>query len=113
MKEESERKSQQIKDCNADITHPSEEIKTVSSSLQVKEAVAAQLHSELKKREQVASTQLLGFIKLRTQIAKLERRLQEAEKQKQKAELARDAIVRDMKSKENLTAQLQAKLGKL
>ena len=86
-------------------------IKTLSSSLQVKEAVAAQLHSELEKGEQVASTQLLGFIELR--VAKLERRLQEAEEQKQKAELGRDAIVREMKSRENLTAQFHAKLGKL
>ena len=77
----------------------------------MKEAVAAQLHSELEKGEQVASTQLLGFIELR--VAKLERRLQEAEEQKQKAELGRDAIVREMKSRENLTAQFHAKLGKL
>ena len=66
MKEESELKSQEIEECNADITHLSEEIKALSSSLQEKEAAAAQLQSELEKREQVASTQLLGFIKLRT-----------------------------------------------
>ena len=111
MKEESERNSQQIKDCNADITHLSEEIKTLSSSLQVKEAVAAQLRSELEKGEQVASTQQLGFIELR--VAKLERRFQEVEEQKQKAELGRDAIVQEMKSRENLAAQFHAKLGKL
>ena len=113
MKEESEQKSQQIEYCNADITHLSEEIKTLSSSLQEKEAAAAQLHGELEKCEQVASTQLLTFIRLRTQIAELERRLQETEEQKQQAELDRKAIVQEMKSKENLKAQFHAKLGKL
>ena len=113
MKEESELKSQQIETCNADITHLSEEIKVLSSSLQEKEAAAAQLQSKLKKREQVASTQLLGFIKLRTQIAELEHKLQEAEEQKLQAELEREATVQEMKAKENLKAQLHAQLGKL
>ena len=113
MKKESELKSQQIETCNAGITHLSEEIKMLSSSLQEKEAAAAQLQSKLKQREQVASTQLLGFIKLRTQIAELERRLQEAEEQKQKAELERDATVQEMKAKDKLKAQLHAQLGKL
>ena len=113
MKEESELKSQQIETCNADITHLSEEIKVLSSSLREKEAAAAQLQSKLKKREQVASTQLLGFIKLRTQIAELEHKLLEAEEQKQQAELEREATVQEMKAKENLKAQLQAQLGKL
>ena len=113
MKKESELKSQQIETCNAGITHLSEEIKMLSSSLQEKEAAAAQLQSKLKQREQVASTQVLGFIKLRTQIAELERRLQEAEEQKQKAELERDATVQEMKAKDKLKAQLHAQLGKL
>ena len=113
MKEESELKSQQIETCNAGITHLSEEIKMLSSSLQEKEAAAAQLQSKLKQREQVASTQLLGFIKLRTQIAELERKLQEAEEQKQKAELERDGTVQEMKAKEKLKAQLHAHFGKL
>ena len=106
-------KSQQIETCNADITHLSEEIKMLSSSLQEKEAAAAQLQSKLKQREQVASTQLLGFIKLRTQIAELECKLREAEEQKQKAELEREATVQEMKAKEKLKAQLHAQLGKL
>ena len=106
-------KSQRLKDCNADISHLNKEIKVLSSSLQEKEATAAQLQSKLKKREQVASTQLLGFIKLRTQIAELERKLQEAEEQKQKAELERDATVQEMKAKENLKAHLHAQLGEL
>ena len=113
MKEELELKSQQIETCNADITHLSEEIKVLSSSLQEKEAAATQLQSKLKKHKQVASTQLLGFIKLRTQIAELERKLQEAEEQKQKAELEREATVQEMKAKENLKAQLHAQFGKL
>ena len=105
MKEESELKSWQIEACNADITHLSEEIKELSSSLQEKEAAAAQLESELQKCEQVVSTQLLGFIRLRIQIADLEHRLQEAEEQKQKAELERNATVQEMKAKESLKAQ--------
>ena len=113
MKDESELKSQQIETCNANITHLSEEIKALSSSLQEKETTAVQLQSKLKKREQVASTQLLGFIKLRVQIAELERKLQEAEEQKQQVELERDATVQEMKAKENLKAQLHAQLGKL
>ena len=113
MKHESKLKSHQIETCNADITHLSEEIKVLSSSLQEKEAAAAQLQSELEKREQVASTQLLGFIKLRTQIAELERKLQKAEEQKQQAEFERDATVQEMKAKENLISQLHAQLGKL
>ena len=112
MKDESKFKSKQIEACSEDITHFSEEIKVLSSSLQEKEAAAVQLQSELQKREQVASTQLLGFIKLRTQIAELERKLQEAEEQKQKAELERDGTVQEMKAKEKLKAQLHAHFGK-
>ena len=113
MKEESELKSQEIETYNADITHLSEEIKMLSSSLQEKEAAAAQLQSELKKREQVVSTQLLGFIRLRVQIAELERKLQEAEEQKQQVELERNATVQEMKAKESLKAQIPAHLGRL
>ena len=112
MKEESEQKSQQIETCNADITHLSEEIKVLSSSLQEKEAAATQLQSELKQREQVVSTQLLGFIRLRVQIAELERKLQEAEEQKQQVELERNATVQEMKAK-SLKAQNHAHLGRL
>ena len=108
MKEESKLKSQQIETCNAGITHLSEEIKMLSSSLQEKEAAAAQLQSKLKQREQVASTQLLGFIKLRVQIVELERKLQEAEEQKQKVGLEREATVQEMKAKESLKAQIHA-----
>ena len=118
MKEESELKSQQIDACNADVTHLSEEVKVLSSSLQEKEATAAQLQSELnkcelKQHEQVSSAQLLEFIKLRTQIAELEQRLQEAEEQEQQAELERDATVQEMKAKENLKAQLHVHFGKV
>ena len=113
MEAESELKSQQIEVCSADINHLSENIKTLSSSLQKEEARAVQLQSELQAREQVASTQLLTFVKLTTQIAELERKLQEAEEQKQQAELERKATVKEMKAKENLKAQLHAQLGKL
>ena len=110
MKEELELKLQQIETCNADL---SEKIKALSRSLQEKEATAAQLQSKLEKREQVASTQLLGFIKLRVQIAELECRLQEAEEQKQQVELETGATVQETKVKESLKAPLHAHIGKL
>ena len=113
MKGESEQNSQQIETCNADITHLSKVIKELSSSLQEKEAAAAQLQSELEKCKQVTSAQMLGLIELRVQIAELERRLQEVEEQKQKADLERDASVQEMKANEKLKAQLHAQLGKL
>ena len=87
-------------------------IKALSSSLQEKETTAAQLQSELEKRQLVASTQLLELLKLRTQIAELERKLQEAEEQKQKVELEREATVQEMKAKESLKVQLHAHFGK-
>ena len=88
-------------------------MEALSSSLQEKEAIAAQLQSELEKSQQVPSTQLVRFIKLRVQIAELQHRLQEAEEQKQQAELEKEATVQEMKAKENLKAQLHAQLGKL
>ena len=104
--------SQQIETCNAGITHLSEKIKELSSSLQEKEAAAAQLQSGLKKREQVASTQLLRFIRLRVQIAELERKLQETEEQKQQAELEKEATMKEIETRENLKTQLYPQLGK-
>ena len=112
MKDESKFKSKQIEARVVEIHHLSKESEVLSSSLQEKKAAATQLQSKLKKRKQVASTQLLGFIKLRTQIAELERKLQEAEEQKQKAELERDGTVQEMKAKEKLKAQLHAHFGK-
>ena len=88
-------------------------IKALSSFLQEKETTAVQLQSELEKRQLVASTQLLELLKLRTQIAELEHKLQEAEEQKQQAEFAREATVQKMKAKENLKAQLHAHFGKI
>ena len=113
MKDESKFKSKQIEARVVEIHHLSEEIEVLSSFLQEKEAAAAQLQSELQKCKQIASTQVLGFIKLRTQIAELEHKLQEAEEQKQKAELAREATVQEMRAKENLKAQLHAHFGKV
>ena len=85
----------------------------LSGSLQEKEAVATQLQSKLEKCQQVVSTQLLEFIRLRVQIAELEHRLHKAEEQKQQAELDRDTMVQEMKVKESLKAQIDAHLGKL
>ena len=114
MKDESKFKSKQIEARDVEIHHLSEEIEALSSTLQEKEAVAAQLQSELQTCQQAASApeQLLGLLKVTTQIAELECKLQEAEEQKQKAELERDATVQEMKAKENLRAQLHAHFSK-
>ena len=111
MKYGSELKSQQIEACNSDINRLTKEVISLLSSLQEKEAAAAQLQNELQKRQQIASTQLLEFIKLRAQIAELELRLQEVEYQKQQAELEMKAAVQEMEARRNLEAQLYAQLG--
>ena len=113
MKNESELKSRQIEAYSGDISRLSEEIKVLLSSLQEKEATAAQLQSELEKQQLVASTQLLELLKLRTQIAELKHKLQEAEEEKQQAELARETTLQEMKAKEILKAQLHAHFGKI
>ena len=88
-------------------------IQVLSGSLQEKEAAATQLQSKLEKCQQVASTQLLEFIRLNDKIAELECRLHETVEQKQQAELERDTTVQEMKAKESLKAQIHAHLGKL
>ena len=114
MKEESELKSQQIEACKADISHFSEEIEVLSSSLHEKEAAAAQLQSKLQTCQKVASApeQLLGLLKVTTQIAELKHKLRKAEYKKLQAELERDAIAQEMEAMENLNAQLHAQFGK-
>ena len=106
-------KSWQIEACSGDISRLSEEIKALLSSIQEKEATAAELQSELEKRQLVGNTQLLELLKLRTQIAELEHKLQEAEEEKQQAELARETTLQEMKAKEILKAQLHAHFGKI
>ena len=110
MKDESELKSQRIEAYNTKVSHLSKEIKILSSSLQEEEATAAQLQNELQTHQQVSNTQLLG---LTTQIAKLERRLQEAEEQKHQVELEKEATVQEMKARQSFKVQLHAQLGKL
>ena len=114
MINESELKSKQLEACNTDISRLHEEIKTLLSSLQEKEATAVQLQSELQKRKQVTSTQeqLLDLLKLTTQMAKLEHRLQEAEHEKQQVELEKEATMKEMKTRESLKEQIHAQLGK-
>ena len=110
MKDESELKSQQIEAYNTKITHLSKEIEILSSSLQEKEAIAAQLQNELRTHQQLSNTQLLGVT---TQIAKLEHRLQEAEEQRHQVELEKEATVKEMNARQSFKAQLHAQLGKL
>ena len=104
-------KSQQIKAINSDVSRLSKKVETLSSSLQEKEAAAAQLQSELEKSQQEPRVQLLEFIKLIVQIPELEHKSQETEEQKQRAELEKEAMVEEMKTKENLKAQIHAQLG--
>ena len=111
MKYESELKSQQIEACNVNISHLSEQMEALESSLHDKEVAVARLQSELQTYQQVANSaeHLLKSLKLMTQIAELEHRLQEAAYQKQQAELNREAAV---KARQNLEVQLHTQLGK-
>ena len=110
-KVESELKSQQIKASNSTISHLNEEIETLSTCLQEKEATVGQLQNEL---QQAASTpvELSEVLKLTTQIASLQQKLQEMEYQKQQAEMEREAAVQDVEARERFEQQLHAKLGK-
>ena len=110
MKDESELKSQQIETYNTEISHLSNKIEVLSSSIQEKEATAAQLQNELQTHWEVSSTQLL---ELTTQIAELEHRLQEAVEQKQQVELEKEATVQEMNARQSFKVQLHAQLGKL
>ena len=83
----------------------------LSSSLQEKEDAAAQLQSELEKRQQVPEQ--LELLKLRTQMAELEHRLQEAEYEKQQAELEKEVTMKEIETRKKLKTHLFAQLGKL
>ena len=115
MKYESELRSKQIETCNANISHLSNQVEALSSSLQEKEVVVAQIQSEAQANQQVANSpeQLLKSFKLVTQIAELECKLQETEYQKQKAELEKEAAVQEMKARQRLELQLRTQLSKL
>ena len=112
MKYESELKSQQIEACNANISHLSEQMEALASSLHDKEVAVTQLQGELQAYQQVAKSpeQLLKSLILMTQIAELEHK--EAEYQKQQAELGREAALQEMKVRQNLEVQLHTQLGK-
>ena len=102
---------QQIDSCNQSITHLSEEVETLSASLQEKETKIEHLQSF----RQVSSTpeQLSKLLKLATQIAELECRLQEAEYQKLQAELEREALLEEAEVMDNFVTLLHVQLGKL
>ena len=110
-KVESELKSQQIKASTSTISHLNEEIETLSTCLQEKEAKVGQLQNEL---QQAASTptELSEVLKLTTQIASLQQKLQEMEYQKQQAEMEREAAVQNVEARERFEKQLHAELGK-
>lgn len=112
MKDESGLKSQQIEVCSAEISKLSKEIKALSNSLQEKEATAAQLQSKLQTHHQVAIPPE-RLLELTLEIAKLEHRLQEAEYQKQQAELGRWAVVREMKERKSFKEHFLGQDSKL
>ena len=99
---------QLIESCNLNISHLSEEVKQ-------KEATLAQLKSELQSYEQVYGTpeQLLELLELEPQVAELQRRLQEAEDQKQQLELERDAAIEEVEAMQNFVTLLHVQLGKM
>ena len=113
MEEESKLKSQQIEVSNASIHHLSEEIAALSNSLLEKKATVAHLWSQLQ-IYQKAPEQLLDSLPQTIQIVqRLEHRLQEAEYQKQQAELEREATVQEVEVLQNFELRLHAELGKL
>ena len=114
MKYESELKSQQIEACNVNISHLSEQIEALASSLHEKEIAVTQLQSELLSYQQVANSPelLTKSLKLMTQIAELEHRLQEAEYQKQRAELERETALQMMKARQKFEIQVHTQLSK-
>jgi len=79
-----------------------------------KEAKLARLKRKLQSYEQVVDSpdHLLELLELGPRVAELERRLQEAEDQKQLLELERDDAVEDVKAMENFENQLHMQLGK-
>ena len=110
MKYESELKSQQIEACNVNISHLSEQIEALASSLHEKEIAVTQLQSELLSYQQVANSPelLIKSLKLMT----LEHRLQEAEYQKQRAELERETALQMMKARQKFEIQVHTQLSK-
>ena len=113
MEDESKLKSQQIEASNESISHLSREIEALSNSLQEKKATVAQLWSQLQTCQKVPE-QLLDSLPQTIQIVqRLEHKLQEAEYQKQQAELEREATVQEVKVLWNFELQLHAELGKL
>ena len=113
-KEELEHKSQQIAACNSLINNLTEEVETLSSSLQEKEAAVAQLESELHSCQKATSNlkQLSDIIALTTEIADLKQKVQEGEVQKHQAILEREAAVQEVEAKKKVEMQLHRCLGK-
>ena len=83
----------------------------LSTSLREKEAKVGRLQNEL---QQAARTpmELSEVLKLTTQIASLQQKLQEMEYQKQQAELERETAIQDVEARERLEVKLHAELGK-
>lgn len=107
--------SQQTENNDANINHLSQKVDNLSSSLSslLQEEEAAEVQLSTDEHTDQATEQLLKSIKLSTQNARLEYELQEAEEQKQKAELEREATVVELKAKKDLSAQIYAQFCKL
>ena len=108
-------KSQQIAASNSRISKLTEDVETLSSSLQEKEAAVAQLESELHSQQKAASKPklLLDILTLTTEIAELRQTLQEAEFQKQQSTLEKDVAVQEVEAKKKVEMQLHRHLGKV
>ena len=109
-----EYKAQHVAACNSCISGLSQEVETLSSSLQEKEAAVAQLESELQSYQAASTPKLLSaVIALTTEIAELKKRLQEAESQRQQSFLEREAAVQEVEAKKKVEMQLHRYLGKV
>ena len=108
-------KSQQIAASNSRISKLTEDVETLSSSLQEKEAAVAQLESELHLQQKAASKPKLlsDILTLTTEIAELRQTLQEAEFQKQQSTLEKDVAVQEVEAKKKVEMQLHRHLGKV
>ena len=87
-------------------------MEALSCSLKEKEAAVAQLKKlQSHKQEAHDPKGLLEMLNLAPQIVELERRLKEAEYQKQQAELEREMAVKEVEAQKKFQMHLHAQLG--
>ena len=107
-------KSQQIASYNIRISQLTEEVETLSSSLQEKETEVSHLESEYQSYQKAATLKHLSdMIVLTTETAQLKQRLQEVEFQKQQTTLEKETALQEVKAKKKVELQLHRNLGKV